>query len=108
MGPRPGLRKSSEYSRVYAQGEKLVGRYLILFHMKRTEPGHDAGITVSSKVGGAVVRNRVRRRLREALRQTEAGRLESRDAVFVAIRRIRYAGFADILEDIARLVDRIR
>lgn len=45
------------------------------------------GIVVSKKVGKAVVRNRVRRRLREALRLTVQGRglsLEAADVVIIA------------------------
>jgi len=108
IGSRPGLRKGSGYKRVYSLGEKLVGRYLLLFYMKREDEGHSVGITVSSKVGGAVTRNLIRRRIKEALRQTETGRLDGRDSVFVAIRRISDAGFEDIKEDIHRLMDRVR
>ena len=50
------------------------------------------GLTVGTKVGHAVVRNRVRRRLREAYRMQEAGILKGYDIVIVA--RVRAAGAA--------------
>jgi ribonuclease P protein component len=120
---RPTLTKNTDYRRVYDNGTKLVGRYLILFVADRAsdlcdegnEPGsypssrsHRVGITVSSKVGGAVTRNLIRRRIKESLRVREAGGLVGRDSVFVAIRRITSASFDEIGREIDRLVGRVK
>ena len=71
------------YSKVYAKGQKFVTRDTVVYILKdlRSEKLMKAnpmkeyvnrvGLTVSKKLGGAVVRNRVKRILREGLRQTE-------------------------------------
>jgi ribonuclease P protein component len=69
------------------------------------------GLTVTRKVAGAVGRNRIRRRLREALRLGGAlGAKPGRDYVFVARRAVLSAPFAELLaqmtEGLARLNDR--
>jgi len=69
------------------------------------------GLTVTRKVAGAVGRNRIRRRLREALRLGGAlGAKPGRDYVFVARRAALSAPFAELLaqmtEGLARLNDR--
>lgn len=69
------------------------------------------GLTVTRKVAGAVGRNRIRRRLREALRLGGAlGAKPGRDYVFVARRQALSAPFAELLaqmtEGLARLNDR--
>jgi ribonuclease P protein component len=105
------LRKAGEYRRVYDAGGKLVGRYLILFHAPAAEPGPKVGIAVSSKVGGAVARNRQKRRIREALAlelAAEETSASGRDMVFVALARIRQASFEGLRRDIASLVKRVR
>ncbi len=64
-----GLRRQGEFARVRARGRRTASSDLTVF---RTDAAHGdqtalVGITVSKSVGGAVVRNRVRRRLSAAL-----------------------------------------
>ncbi len=64
------LRKGWEYAEVYRQGRRDRGRYVTCYI--RNAPGAAVprvGIVVGRKVGCAVVRNRVKRRLREAIRR---------------------------------------
>ena len=71
------------YSKAYAKGQKFVGRSVIVYILKdymakRLQNAHPdkvmvnrVGLTVSKKIGHAVVRNRVKRILREGLRTVE-------------------------------------
>ena len=70
------LTLTSEFARVRTEGQSLRGRLLILGFLRteRTER-FQAGFVTSKRIGGAVVRNRVRRRLRDIVR-TEQGRLQ--------------------------------
>ena len=63
------LKKRAEFLRVAGKGKKLAVPGLVLQALRR--PDEDparVGFTVTKKVGNAVVRNRTRRRLREAMR----------------------------------------
>jgi ribonuclease P protein component len=70
------LTLTSDFARVRTEGQNVRGRLLILgfLRTKRTER-FQAGFVTSKRIGGAVVRNRVRRRLRDIVR-TEQGRLQ--------------------------------
>lgn len=71
------------YSKAYAKGEKFVGKFVIVYILKdfkatrlmKANPEkkylNRIGLTVSKKLGRAHIRNRVKRILREGLRQTE-------------------------------------
>jgi ribonuclease P protein component len=65
------LRRRSEYLAVQAEPIKLHGRHVLALARKRSDPElvGRLGITVTKKVGNAVVRNRIKRLLREWLRQ---------------------------------------
>ena len=62
------LLKRSEFASVFDSGAKVVCRELVIFACPATGKGR-IGLVVSKKVGNAVVRNRVKRLLREAYRQ---------------------------------------
>ena len=88
-------------------GASIHGKFMLLSVLPDAAPG-DArvGIVTSRRVGGAVERNRVRRRLREIVR-AERGRLLP-GAWFVIIARHRAvdAAFAELREEWLRLVRR--
>ena len=83
---RDRLRKRREYLAVQGRGQKIHLRHLLVFALARADDQRRLGITVTRKVGGAVVRNRIRRRLREAWRRERESLPAGYDFVFVAKR----------------------
>ncbi|HMK28635.1 MAG TPA: ribonuclease P protein component [Terriglobales bacterium] len=69
---RRKLLKHADFQRVYKNGKRLFGGHLTFFYLPRAEQlaedGPRLGLTVSRALGGAVDRNRIRRRVREAVR----------------------------------------
>jgi ribonuclease P protein component len=66
------------------------------------------GFTVSRKVGKAVVRNRIRRRLREITRHQSASLATGVDYVVVAFRESTTATFVSLREELEWLLQRAR
>src|SRR5215470_15845732 len=86
LRPRERLRCPRVYQRVFEQGEKLVGSLFILYVLPTSEPYSRLGLAVSKRIGNAVVRNRIKRSLRETFRRHKAFLLSSCDLVCVARR----------------------
>ena len=86
------LKKNYEFHRLYSMGTSAVTPYLVIYARKTKRPGNRIGITVSTKLGHAVKRNRIRRRLREIYRTHEEAFLPGTELVVVA--RSRAAGAA--------------
>ncbi len=70
--------------------------FLVLYAKKNRLEANRVGVTVSKKLGGAVVRNRVRRRLREVYRLNESRFAAGWDIVVVARSRCITADFEKI------------
>ncbi len=62
------LRSKSDFERVYALKNKAADGVLLIFAARNEGPVTRIGLSVSKKHGGAIVRNRLKRLLREAFR----------------------------------------
>ena len=87
------LKKNYEFRRLYAKGQSAAGPYLVLYARKTRRGVNRVGFTVSTKLGNAVTRNRVRRRLREIYRLHEAQLRPGYEMVVVARSRAVEAGY---------------
>jgi ribonuclease P protein component len=85
---RSRLSRSSDFQRIYRQGSSTASRFLVLYSFRRpaevSADGPRLGLSVSKKMGGAVVRNRVKRLLREAFGSAREQLAEDHDFVLIA------------------------
>ena len=65
------LLKHADFDRVYREGRRQVSRNMSVFYLEQanTHGAVRVGITVGRALGGAVARNRVKRRMREVVRR---------------------------------------
>ena len=90
------LRKRPEFIKVQDGGAKLSADCLLGLYLANGRPETRLGLTVSTKVGPAVVRNRVRRRLRELFRANRASLPRGFDLVLIARPTAAKADFAGL------------
>jgi ribonuclease P protein component len=102
---RERLQRRTDFLRCYRRGRRRRGAHLILY-AHPNELGHPRlGITASRKVGKAVVRNRVKRRVREIYRRwSERSRLPSLDLVVHVQPTARASGFAELTAELTTLL----
>ena len=90
------LKLNHVFQRLYRKGPSVANRYLVLYCNKNRTEENRVGITVGKKLGKAVHRNRVRRRLREVYRLNEDSFRRGYDIVVVARSRAEEASFQDL------------
>ena len=101
------LLRRSDFERVYRGGKKHFSGSMTVFFLRRDPPqgGPRIGLTVGRVLGGAVVRNRIRRRLREAVRvHAAADMAPGNDYVIVGREELASAPFADIAAELSRRI----
>jgi len=93
------LKENYEFRRLYQKGASAVGGGMVLYCRKNRLGHNRLGVTVSVKLGHAVVRNRARRRLREVYR-LNSGRY---DMILVARGRTLTASWKELNDTFLRL-----
>ncbi len=99
------LKLNHVFRRLYATSGHANG-YLVLYARRNRLGVNRVGITVSKKLGHAVVRNRVRRRLREIYRLNEAAFRPGWDIVVVARSRAIAAPFRELTDAYLSLAEK--
>ena len=99
------LLRHADFERVYKQGKRHFASHMTVFYLRReSEPGTGnlrIGFTVGKALGGAVQRNRMKRRLREAVRLTGFNAGGAADVVINPKRSLLTADFSALRSEIA-------
>lgn len=98
------LRKRKEFLGVYERGNKVQSEYFVLYILENERLYHRLGITVSRKIGSAVVRNRIKRLLREIFRVNKQAISPYCDLVVNAKRGVARVHNQQIQEDILKAI----
>lgn len=105
LGRKYSLGSNRQHQYVYRKGKSFPGRHLVLIYLK----GRDLrlGVSASSKVGNAVVRNRVRRYMREDFRHMK-NHLKSGRYILLARTSAPEAGHEALTRDLRAILERAK
>ena len=79
------IKKNEEFSKVFNEGKSVANRQFVLYELKKEGQTHfRIGLSVSKRIGNAVVRNRIKRLIREWFQQHTEKLLQDRDYVIIA------------------------
>lgn len=101
------LKKNHEFRRLYSKGNSTAAPCLALYCRKNRTDRNRIGFTVSNKIGNAVVRNRIRRRLREIYRLHEHSFCIGHDLVIVARMRAADADYHRLEREFLRSAEKL-
>ena len=109
--PLKSIKKTVDFKNVYKFGRSFTGRYFVIYTYPNGKSYARLGLSIGKKVGKAVVRNKLRRWIKEYFRLSEHG-LAGSDVVVIAKVKanelVSTGKFSDVEKSIANLVEQIR
>lgn len=100
------LKKDREFRVVYKRGKSIANRYLVLYIIRNNSKENRIGFSVSKKVGKAIVRNRVKRLLRENFRNLNADLKKGYDMIFISRVVAKDATYEQIRKSMEKLIEK--
>ena len=79
------VKKNEEFQQIFKQGESFANKQLVIYYVPKKDQHHfRVGISVGKKLGNAVMRNQIKRYIRESLRQLESHIQPDVDIIIIA------------------------
>lgn len=99
------LKKTNEFRKVFLNGNKKLGKHLILYTLPVKQDNNRVGIITKKNIGNAVKRNKVKRILREIWRNKCNKLISGYDVVILARKNILNAKFSEIENELTKLIN---
>ena len=83
------IKKNTEFQQVFRKGKSAANRQFVIYKLENDDyPHFRIGISVSKKLGKAVTRNKIKRYIREAIREMKEDIDPSYDLIIIARRQV--------------------
>ena len=105
--PQERIRKKKDFLFLYKKGNRYRGRYFNLIYLSNDLNFSRMAVVVSKKVGGAVERNTIKRRLRTLFRRNKHILLNPLDIICVVKKEIQSASWQSLEEEYLRSMNSI-
>ncbi len=99
------VKSDRDFQRVFHQGKSKANRQLVLYYYEKPDQAHfRLGVSVSKKLGPAVVRNRIKRYLRQAVHELDGHIRHDIDFILIARQDILNKNYHEIKQSIIHVM----
>lgn len=99
------LRKNEEFQLVFKQGKSFANRQFVVYVLKNAEKKHSRlGLSVSKKMGNAVVRNRIKRLIKEIFRELGDKLEDGNDYIVISRKPVRTMDYSDMKDSLEHVL----
>jgi ribonuclease P protein component len=108
MNKYESLKNNREFRKVYDNGKSLSNRFLVMFYIKNGLSFNRIGFSTTKKLGNAIIRNRIKRLIKEAFRLNSENIDNGYDIIFLARIRSNTSNYKDIEKSVLNLLKRTK
>lgn len=101
------LRNTRQFNVVYKSGKSVVTKLMVMYYVRNNLETNRVGYSVSKKVGKSVIRNRVKRLMKEAYRLNFSSKKIGYDIVFIARVRMNSSTYVETEKTMKYLLKRL-
>jgi len=104
-----GIKSKKEFREILDKGQKISSNFFLTY-IKKTEETNSlkAGFIITKKIGNAVTRNRIRRKIKEALRVTEFESDTGISMIFIIRKAVIEKDYLNIREELDKVLRKIK
>jgi len=101
------LKKKKDFDKVFNNGKSIASKYLVFYWNPNKKDKNRYGFSISKRIGKAVVRNKLKRRLKEIIRtEVESICNKGYDIIIIARNPVNNLDFSGIKKDLLGLFKR--
>lgn len=99
------IKKNSEFQYIFKHGKSFANRQLVIFYLEKPEQEHfRMGLSVGKKIGNAVMRNKIKRYLRETFRELKKEIKPNVDIIIIARQPTKNMGLTEFKKSLSHLL----
>ncbi|WP_347861808.1 ribonuclease P protein component [Salimicrobium sp. PL1-032A] len=100
------IKKNKEFQNVFRNGKSFANRQLVLYYLQKDQPHFRIGLSVSKRIGNAVMRNKVKRYLRQAFHELEEELCMDYDFVVIARKPVNTMEYHEVKKSLKHVLKR--
>jgi len=105
--PHERIKKKNDFLFIYKQGKRYRGKYFILIYIFSDLSFSRMAVVAGKKMGNAVKRNKIKRRMRELFRQHKSLLVTPLDMIFLPQKEIHEASWQELQKDYAEALNSV-
>ncbi|MDX8045466.1 ribonuclease P protein component [Gracilibacillus sp. S3-1-1] len=99
------IKKNSDFQKVFKKGASFANRQLVIYYLHKDQQEHyRVGLSVSKKIGNAVVRNQIKRYIRQAFLELDVMIKQEYDIIIIARQPVKSMDFHQIKKSVNHLL----
>ena len=104
MKKRFRVKKEKDFNAIFKEGESFANRKFVIYRLENNEQHFRVGLSVSKKLGNAVMRNQIKRRIRHILIEHKNQLVENVDFVVIARKVVEIFVYAEMEKNLLHVL----
>ena len=104
MKKRFRVKKEKDFSAIFKEGKSFANRKFVIYRLENNEQHFRVGLSVSKKLGNAVTRNQIKRRIRHILIEYKNQLVENVDFVVIARKGVEILEYAEMEKNLLHVL----